>query len=243
LDASYDVLRVHWEFVLTCSRWQFSSNRLDYAAHLPVFVLPAGSRESRLHPRLFDLTSPAILNLADCERSTDEERLRQRGATFPEFAVLADAPSGTIIHPRWQKVRAPNARQLALTIEMNRSTVRGRQPLIMHSVSRGISCRHSSDRHSRISSFLKERERERERERETQFAERNHTERYDARFDNHGSEFRICGSGVNLSRIFELLASTRLPLLRLFPLDSSFLALERRNRDEASSCHRRMMPR
>lgn len=47
LDAGYDVLRVHREFVLTCSRWQFSSNRLDYAPHLSVFVLPAGSRKSR----------------------------------------------------------------------------------------------------------------------------------------------------------------------------------------------------
>lgn len=33
------------EFVLTCSRWQFSSNRLDYAPHLSTRALPDDSRE------------------------------------------------------------------------------------------------------------------------------------------------------------------------------------------------------
>lgn len=38
-------LRRSREFVLTCSRWQFSSNRLDYAPHLSAFVLPDSSCE------------------------------------------------------------------------------------------------------------------------------------------------------------------------------------------------------
>lgn len=40
LVTGYDVSRVYREFVLTCSRWQFSSNRLDYAPHLSVFSSP-----------------------------------------------------------------------------------------------------------------------------------------------------------------------------------------------------------
>lgn len=40
LVTGYDVPGVYREFVLTCSRWQFSSNRLDYAPHLSVFSSP-----------------------------------------------------------------------------------------------------------------------------------------------------------------------------------------------------------
>jgi len=91
LDAGYDVLRVHWEFVPTCQSMAVLVKQARLCRASPVFVLPAGlARVATTSARLFDLTLLAILNLADCERSTDEERLRQRGATFPEFAVLPD---------------------------------------------------------------------------------------------------------------------------------------------------------
>lgn len=68
LVVGYDVSRVYREFVPTCSRWQFSSNRLDYAPHHSVFILKLShanrdSRSARLNPRLFDLTSPASISL------------------------------------------------------------------------------------------------------------------------------------------------------------------------------------
>lgn len=48
LVAGYDVPRVHWEFVLTCSRCQFSSNRIDYIPRLSI-SFPPSSRIARAH--------------------------------------------------------------------------------------------------------------------------------------------------------------------------------------------------
>lgn len=48
LVAGYDVPGVHWEFVLTCSRCQFSSNRIDYIPRLSI-SFPPSSRIARAH--------------------------------------------------------------------------------------------------------------------------------------------------------------------------------------------------
>lgn len=143
--------RVHREFVLTCSRWQFSSNRLDYVPHLSVFVLSrcvgslarTRSRDSRLHPRLFDLTSRPLarFNLADCKRNVSrrggESRVEQRER---EREPVGETTTTTTTTRRsfWSYRKEPRvgivfvgdrgfhveyaAPWLTLPIEMNRST-------------------------------------------------------------------------------------------------------------------------
>lgn len=68
LVAGYDVPRVHWEFVLTCSRCQFSSNRIDYIPRLPI-SFPPSSRIARAHRFLVFVLHPTPLrHFADCEK-------------------------------------------------------------------------------------------------------------------------------------------------------------------------------
>jgi len=125
-----------WEFVLTCSRWQFSSNRLDYAPHLSAFVLPDSCefaiRGARDCTRTFVWSNfLEAFNLTDCERSAATGRIYRRNdpvvSSLTRVRETESSSSAIKAAPRWI---------LQSLIEMGRSPLR---LLIMHSTSGGAS--------------------------------------------------------------------------------------------------------